>query len=198
MDDPVSTALADAIQLTFHFDAQRLRQDLSKVGDRDWNRHFNEAYYEGDWSAVALLAPVGAKHPIQQLYPDPTATEFEPTALLGRCPCFQEVLSRFDCPLKSVRLLRLGRHSRIKEHTDYNLGYEDGEVRLHIPLVSSPEVEFVVNGHQIAMGEGEVWYVNFNLPHRVHNRSAVDRVHLVLDCVVNDWLDARLGNGRQI
>jgi hypothetical protein len=41
------------------------------------------------------------------------------------------------------------------------------------------------------------WERNINLPHRVHNRSAVDRVHLVLDCVVNDWLDARLGNGRQ-
>ena len=84
----------------------------------------------------------------------------------------------------------------IKEHTDYNLGYEDGEVRLHILVVSSAEVEFVVNGNPVAMGEGDVWYVNFNLPHWVHNRSAVDRVHLVVNCVVNDWLDAHLGNDR--
>jgi hypothetical protein len=38
------------------------------------------------------------------------------------------------------------------------------------------------------MKEGECWYHNFNLPHRVANRGTADRVHLVLDCVLNDWL----------
>jgi quercetin dioxygenase-like cupin family protein len=38
------------------------------------------------------------------------------------------------------------------------------------------------------MREGESWYVNFNLPHRVLNLGETARVHLVLDCVLNDWL----------
>ena len=38
------------------------------------------------------------------------------------------------------------------------------------------------------MKEGEAWYLNFNLKHSVVNRSAEDRVHLVIDCVLNDWL----------
>jgi mannose-6-phosphate isomerase-like protein (cupin superfamily) len=61
-------------------------------------------------------------------------------------------------------------------------------VRLHIPVVTNPEVEFVLNGVRVEMKEGECWYHNFNLPHRVANRGTVDRVHLVLDCVLNDWL----------
>jgi hypothetical protein len=38
------------------------------------------------------------------------------------------------------------------------------------------------------MKEGECWYLNFNLPHRVKNSGTADRIHLVIDCVVNDWL----------
>ena len=42
------------------------------------------------------------------------------------------------------------------------------------------------------MQEGEAWYLNFNLPHRVKNGSSSDRLHLVMDCTVNDWLTAQL------
>jgi len=38
------------------------------------------------------------------------------------------------------------------------------------------------------MGPGEAWYLNFDLVHRVENNGAEERVHLVIDCVVNDWL----------
>ena len=40
------------------------------------------------------------------------------------------------------------------------------------------------------MQPGEAWYLNFNLPHSVANRGTTDRIHLVIDCVMNPWLDA--------
>jgi hypothetical protein len=52
-------------------------------------------------------------------------------------------------------------------------------------------VSFFLAGERLLMNEGESWYLNFNLPHRVENRSCADRIHLVLDCVLNDWLRAR-------
>jgi hypothetical protein len=76
----------------------------------------------------------------------------------------------------------------IKEHTDHKLGFEDGEVRVHIPVVTNPDVEFVLNNVRVDMKEGECWYHNFNLPHHIANRGQSDRIHLVVDCVVNDWL----------
>ncbi len=46
----------------------------------------------------------------------------------------------------------------------------------------------MLNGVRIAMQEGECWYHNFNLPHHIANRGATDRVHLVIDCEINEWL----------
>jgi hypothetical protein len=36
----------------------------------------------------------------------------------------------------------------------------------------------------------EAWYLDLNLPHRVANRSAVNRIHLVVDCVIDEWQTA--------
>jgi hypothetical protein len=38
------------------------------------------------------------------------------------------------------------------------------------------------------MNEGEGWYLNLSLPHRVENNGTTDRVHLVIDYVVNEWM----------
>jgi hypothetical protein len=150
--------------------------------------HFNDRIYEGEWSGVALRS-VGGRP--ATLYPDPTATgAFADTELLGRCPYYREMLESFRCPTTAVRLLRLKAGSNIREHRDYKLGYEDGEVRLHVPIVTSPDVTFYLDGRPVPMQVGECWYVNVNLPHRVDNRSRTDRIHLVIDCVVNDWLAA--------
>ena len=46
----------------------------------------------------------------------------------------------------------------------------------------------LLNGVPVHMGVGECWYLNVNLAHRAANRSPIRRVHLVLDCRVNDWL----------
>jgi mannose-6-phosphate isomerase-like protein (cupin superfamily) len=108
--------------------------------------------------------------------------------VLERCPYIREVLASFHCPLKLVRFLKLSAGSNIKEHSDFDLSFEDGEVRVHIPIQTNPQVEFVVDGERLPMGEGECWYINFNLPHRIHNGGETDRVHLVIDCVLNDWL----------
>lgn len=175
-----------SLKLPFHFDAAHLTADLDRIAAAEWVAHFNKSIYEGDWSGVALRS-VGGK--AMQLYPDPTATDrFADTETLRRCPYYQEVLATFQCPLTSVRLLRLQAGSSIAEHRDYRLGYEDGEVRIHVPIVTDQDVAFFLAGERVPMAVGECWYLNVNLPHRVENRSRIDRIHLVLDCVVNDWL----------
>ncbi len=173
-------------QFPFHFDPARLKAELEIIQAEEWTPHFNTSIYEGEWSGVALRSITG--HALQ-LYPDPTATgSFSDTELLRRCPYYQEVLATFQCPLTSVRLLKLKARSSIREHRDYKLGFEDGEMRLHVPVVTNPSVAFFVNGQRVLMQEGETWYVDVNLPHRVDNESYTDRIHLVIDCVVNEWL----------
>jgi ribosomal protein S18 acetylase RimI-like enzyme len=183
---PAGPAMPDAVKLPLHFDAARLQAELARIGTSEFVLHFNTAYYQGDWSAIPLRS-IGGR--MDQIYPDPTARNaFADTPLLARCDYIREVLAMLRCPQQAVRFLRLKAGSIIKEHRDYELGFEDGEVRLHIPVITNPEVEFVLNQVRVIMNEGECWYLNVNRPHRVANRGAADRVHLVVDCVVNDWL----------
>jgi hypothetical protein len=166
------------------FNPDHLKAELARFQPDEWVPHFNTRYYEGEWSGIALRA-VGGK--AGQLYPDPTATDdFADTPMLARCPYFQEVLAAFHCPLTSARLLKLAARSSIREHKDYKLGFEDGEMRVHVPVVTNLDVAFFLAGEQVIMQEGEAWYLDLNLPHRVENHSDLDRIHLVIDCVVND------------
>jgi len=176
----------DTLKLPLQFDCARLNADLARIASEDWVPHFNKAYYEGDWSAVPLRSVGGGA---RKIYTDPTRPdECADTPILQRCPYLQEVLRTFECPLRSVRLLRLGAGARILEHTDLNLGYEDDEIRIHLPIATNPDVEFFLNSERVRMNAGECWYLNFNLPHRLFNGGTIDRVHLVIDCKVNDWV----------
>jgi hypothetical protein len=180
--------MVDILKLALHFDPAGLKADLEALTPDDWVLHFNKPYYEGEWSGVALRSVNGEDG---RLYPDPTAqSKFANTPTLARCTYIRKVLAAFECELEAVRLLKLRAGSSIREHKDYNLGYEDGEVRFHVPVLTNPDVEFYLNQQRVVMNEGECWYLNFNLPHRVVNRSTVDRIHLVIDCVVNDWVRA--------
>lgn len=172
-------------KLPFGFDAVRLKADLQNFTESDWTPHFNTSNYEGDWSGIALRAASNAHI---ALYPDPSAKGFESTAELSRCGYIPEVLSKFECEMESVRFLRLGAGAIIREHRDYMLGIEDGVARIHVPIETNPKVEFWMNDQIVPMTEGEAWYLNFNLPHKVFNYSDEHRTHLVIDCIANDWL----------
>jgi len=113
---------------------------------------------------------------------------FVDTPLLAACPYFRDVVAVFHCPLRSVRLMRLTPNSVIKEHSDPYLSFEDGTVRLHVPVTTSDDVAFFVNGTRVAMEAGSCWYLRLSDPHRVENNGATARVHLVIDALVNDWL----------
>ncbi|HWX56091.1 MAG TPA: aspartyl/asparaginyl beta-hydroxylase domain-containing protein [Verrucomicrobiae bacterium] len=174
------------VRLPFVFEPARLCGDLRRVEPGEWIGHFNSAIYGGQWSGAALRSREGDSG---NLLPEASDSAlFQDTVLLGRCPYFREVLDVFKCPVQAARLLRLHAHSNIAEHRDNEMQFEDGVVRLHIPIVTTDEVHFYLDGARLAMAPGECWYTNVNLPHSVDNRGAVDRVHLVIDCSVNDWL----------
>jgi hypothetical protein len=179
----------DRLRLPLEFDADLLAADLGLLTVDDWVPHFNTTYYSGDWSGVALRS-IGGK--ARQLYPDPASTEpYADTEILDRCPNIRAALDQLHADKCAVRLLRLGPGARVREHQDYRLGYSDGEVRLHVPVTSSPGAGFLLSGTPLEMAPGECWYVDVNCPHSVWNEDHVPRVHLVVDCLVNTWIEQR-------
>jgi quercetin dioxygenase-like cupin family protein len=182
-DAPV--IVPDRVRLPLEFDAGALAAEVLALPSESWIPHFNRSVYEGEWGGVPLRSVGGAP----RLYPNPAAQEpYADTAVLDQCPECNRVLEQFHSPLRSVRLLALAPGAVIKEHTDYRLAWEDGEVRIHVPVITAPEVEFWLNGSRVDMAAGTAWYLNLSEPHRVENRSERDRIHLVIDSIVDDWL----------
>ena len=112
------------LTLPFRFDPARLRADLALVRDGEWQPHYHESDYGGQWRGVALRSLGGASSQLS-IPPGAPATAFSATDELPRCAYFREVLAAFPCPLKTVRLLSLGPGSFVREHRDAALGYED-------------------------------------------------------------------------
>jgi hypothetical protein len=166
-----------------------VRAEVVALPDDAWTPHFNTRTYEGDWSAAPLRSLGGDPH---HIYPDPTRTDFKATPYLVGAPATASVLDDLDGILLSARFLRLGVGSRILEHRDHALGLDDGEVRLHLPVVADEGAELHVAGRPVPMRTGEWWYCDLNQPHRAHNASDRPRVHLVVDCIVDDALRVRI------
>ncbi len=167
------------------FAQERLLQDLQQVQQQRWLDHYNQQAHQGAWRCLPLRSAHGATDHILA-----EADCFLDTAVLNECPYFQEVLASFACEKTSVRLMSLAAGARILPHRDPGGGFEDGVARLHIPLRTAPEVIFTLDGEELHFAAGQTWYMNANCLHAVRNDSAIERVHLVIDCVPNDWLRA--------
>ncbi|NND63181.1 MAG: aspartyl/asparaginyl beta-hydroxylase domain-containing protein [Flavobacteriaceae bacterium] len=173
-------------QLPINFSEELLLNDLLICEQFKFSSHYNHNDYEGDWTSIALRSHDGTQESVQAFSED---HKFYDTNLLEKCDYLKQVVSTFKCEKESIRLLNLTAGSIIKEHSDPELGYSDGRFRIHIPITTNTKVSFVLDGDLLDMRVGSCWYGNFNLPHCVANKGKVDRVHLVIDCLRNDWSD---------
>jgi hypothetical protein len=168
-------------------EVERLALDASL---HTWTDHVNQNDYVGGWDVLPLRCQrqhLNA-HPIMQGFSITMGDDWCDLPVLQHCPEIQSVLGQLLCPIRAVRLMRLKAGAEIKPHRDDGLSMELGEARLHIPVYTSDAVGFIVDKKLIPMNAGELWYFNADQTHEVHNRGSEDRIHLVIDCVANDWL----------
>jgi hypothetical protein len=191
-DNNKHQALIKYIQLQQTFDVFKMQAELALLEESWWQQHYNKAHYEGGWSVLSLRSIDGRGDNVISVHSDAGTHEWKDTPLLERCCYLQSVLSFFETQKNAVRLMKLEPSGVIKEHSDYALSFEEGEVRLHIPIVTNPLVEFYLQQERLLMQEGECWYLNLSLPHKVKNAGTTARVHLVIDCKVNDWVKTLL------
>lgn len=176
------------IKFPISFDVHKLKGDLSGIMNKSWTDHYNKNDYTGKWTSVALMSKDGKSDNIFALSDGNDG--IRNTEILDSCTYFKEILDQFHFEKTAVRLLQLAAGAEIKPHSDHCLGYEDGSFRLHIPIITNPDVEFILDGQRLIMNEGECWYIDANFIHSVANRGNQDRIHLVIDGVRNDWTNA--------
>ncbi|MDB5086583.1 MAG: Aspartyl/Asparaginyl beta-hydroxylase [Mucilaginibacter sp.] len=172
-------------KLKLPFNIEKMQTELSLFKD-GWKAHFNKYYYEGSWAGLALRSPGGqSKNIIPELITDAVYMD---TELMPSFPSVMELVSTLKCPIKSVRFLNLQAGAIIKPHRDNELAFEKGEARLHFTVITNPDVKFYIEDDKVPFKEGDCWYMNANLMHRVSNEGSTDRIHLIIDCEVNNWL----------
>ncbi|WP_285419497.1 aspartyl/asparaginyl beta-hydroxylase domain-containing protein [Pseudomonas sp. efr-133-TYG-5] len=177
-------------RLPVTLDLPLLLQALAAIDDAAWRSHFNSAYFHGDWSGVALIAAADA---LSELAPGRGAPL--PRRPWSNDPRWQQALAGLPLTIVSARLLRLGPGAQIHEHRDYDLDGPDADLRLHIPLLSPPAVDFWLDGQRVPMSAGECWFLDLARPHRVDNRDTSARIHLVLDCRPGRALQQLIADG---
>ena len=162
------------IQLPLLFDADALAAEIGALEEGLWRPH--PSGLPGN-TALPLVAVGG----------DPARGDalngvMQPTPTLQRCAYLRQVLGSLGVVLGRVRLMRLAPGAEVAPHVDTN-HYWNERVRVHIPITTSPSVQFFCDDAQVQMRAGECWIFDTWRLHRVTNHSDRDRVHLVVDTV---------------
>ena len=168
-------------------------------------------YSDGSWSALSLrgfypddptrgVKPAEMPKTWKSEHPSDLARSCDWTVLAEDCPSivsFIESVPEFR-NLERVRLLRMGgqggKGGALRRHTDItdrSAGTKPGQIaRFHIALQTDPAIRMStwnLNGDRkdIHLAPFVTWYLDQRKPHAVTNPTGVDRIHLVIDVVVD-------------
>ena len=178
-----------AIKFAKQYDSSKLAAELESVFNNEWINHFNTKDFDGQWTSIALRSASGNERDIIANYTE----EYKDTSLLAQLPYINSILQEWQCEKETVRFMALYPESEIKPHKDLGCSYEDGNFRLHIPILTNDAVDFVVENINYKLQPGECWYMDFSKFHSVKNAGRMVRVHLVIDCLRNQWTDELFG-----
>jgi len=181
----ISMSIIKYARLNIPVAIKSIQKEIEKLQTDYWQPHFNQHDYEGGWDVLSFRSPGGGLNSFAESF---NKEAYADTPLLDFCPSVRALLNSLACEKLSARLLNLQAGAVIKEHTDKELYFEKGEARLHFPIITNAFVEFYLDNERLQMQQGECWYINANLPHRLANKGSSNRIHLVVDCKVNHWL----------
>jgi hypothetical protein len=157
-------------RLPVRFDAERLRAEVAALPASAWVNHPNDL--EGNTS-LRLISVQGGEN-------DNVRGPMLPTPHLLASPYIRQVLASFGVVLSRSRLMRLAPHSEVPEHADASYHWFH-RVRIHIPVITRPEVRFRCDDQDVHMAAGEAWVFDNWRRHSVVNPTDSERVHLVAD-----------------
>ena len=161
------------VKLPLTFDVEWMVAEVEAIPESDWRPH--PQGHPGN-SALPLIALGG--NPMD----DGVAGTMLPTPHLEQCEYLRQVLASFQTVFGRSRLMRLEGKSEATLHVDTNYYWAD-RVRIHVPITTSPVIEFICNERSVHMAAGEAWIFDAWRLHNVLNPTGDRRIHLVGDTV---------------
>jgi hypothetical protein len=160
------------VRLPIRFDAQALEREVRALPQSAWVPH--PTGYVGN-EAVRLITPGGRPT-------DDLDGEMGPTEQLLACPYVMQAMAAIGSVWGRSRFMGLGAGADVPPHIDSHY-YWRTHWRIHIPVITNPQVTFTCGGETVHMHAGECWVFDSFRAHKVHNGGTEQRVHLVLDTV---------------
>ena len=175
------------LQLPIAFSAPTLAAEVRALPDSAWVPH--PTGFAGN-DAVLLVTPHGE---LGQGIEGPMA----PTEHLLRCPYIMQVMAELGGVWGRSRLMGLDPAAEVPPHVDVNY-YWRTHLRIHIPVITNPDVVFTCGDDSVHMKAGECWLFDSFRWHDVQNSGTERRVHLVLDTVGSEpiWELVRAAQSR--
>lgn len=164
---------SEFVRLPLRFDAARLAAEIDRFDESDWRPH--PQGFPGN-SALPLIAVGG--DPANDGVKGPML----PTPHLQACPYLRQVLASFRAVWGRTRLMRLDGDAEATAHVDTHY-YWTQHARVHVPIVTHPEVRFFCGDAEVHMAAGESWLFDTWRMHNVRNPRPTRRIHLVADTV---------------
>lgn len=174
------------IQLPLKFDANRLLEEVTAVGESAWQPH--PQGFAGNY-AMNLITPNGVNDS------DEMSGSMLPTDYLKSCPYLMNVLRCMGGVWGRTRLMKLSGKAEVTPHVDSNYYWRE-RMRVHVPIITQPSVRFYCGEQNIHMQAGDCWIFDTWSRHNVINDAAEARIHLVADTVGSEVFWEWLRNGR--
>jgi len=159
------------IRLPFAFDAARLQEEVDAIAESEWLPH--PQGFRGN-SALLLVSANGEPRN------DSLKGYMAETPVLAQCEYLRQVLATFGPGLGRTRLMRIDEHEEVTPHVDVHYYWRE-HLRIHVPIVTDPSVQFVCGDKALHMAAGECWVFDTWRTHHVRNPSSRRRIHLVAD-----------------
>ena len=160
------------LKLPVRFCGETLASEVSALPGNAWIEHPQK--FDGN-VAVPLISPDGA-------ITDQAFGSMGPTQWLPECPYISEIMRALPTTWGRSRLMGLEAGAVVPEHVDAHY-YWRTHLRVHIPVITNPEVAFTCAGKTVHMQPGECWLLDSFYKHEVANRGSELRIHLVMDTV---------------
>lgn len=166
-----------SVNLNREFDVELLLRDTRAVIENCCPVLQHGEYHDGGWKGVTLHGSNGDYSETRLL----RNTCFAKTEALSHAPYIESIIDSFDCVKRRIRLMALDPGKNIAWHFDRTDSLDSESLRLHIPIATSPLVQFQISHEACFWKAGQLWYGDFSFPHRLHNGWDKPRIHLILD-----------------
>ncbi len=117
------------------------------------------------------------------------------TPLLKKLPSLHNFLKESGFKIMGSRLLRLDPGTFLHEHRDFVYLEDVPRYRLHMPLVTNDQAFITSPGLNVHFKKGYLWKLDpKSTIHSACNFGPTPRIHLMLDCYVEEKLQSLLDN----